>query len=274
MTEETTTEEKLLTTAGIWFLLEDYGNDVVRITEPHVEEFVRSNAWFIKGRDLDVLIDCGTGIASMKKHIPAIFKRKPWLVMTHTHFDHIGSHHEFKHRLVHSAEADVLTSPTAENTLSKDYIDADLIAALPHKGYEITDYAIEAAAPSETVEDGDVIDLGDRTLEVVHLPGHTPGSIGLWDVENGLLFSGDAIYDGQILDDLPNSNVDDYVRAMRRLREIPVFAVHPGHGESFGQRRLVELADHYLEARGGAPPAESAAQADAQPVARAAEWRQ
>ena len=56
-----------------------------------------------------------------------------------------------------------------------------------------------------------MIDLGDRVFEVVHLPGHTPGSAGLIDRDSGVLFTGDVLYDGDLLDELPESNIDDYV---------------------------------------------------------------
>jgi glyoxylase-like metal-dependent hydrolase (beta-lactamase superfamily II) len=52
-----------------------------------------------------------------------------------------------------------------------------------------------------------VIDLCDRVFEVLHLPGHSPGSIGLWERQTGTLFSGDAIYDGPLLDELRDSNI-------------------------------------------------------------------
>lgn len=110
-------------------------------------------------------------------------------------------------------------------------------------------YAVVPALPSREVDEGDVVDLGDRHFEVLHLPGHSPGSIGLWEEKSGILFSGDAIYDGPLLDDLPDSNVPDYVRTMKRLRELPVEVVHGGHDPSFGRERLIELADAYLAQR-------------------------
>jgi glyoxylase-like metal-dependent hydrolase (beta-lactamase superfamily II) len=60
------------------------------------------------------------------------------------------------------------------------------------------------------VGEGDEVDLGDRCFEVIHLPGHSPGSIGLWEESSGTLFSGDAIYDGPLLDELPESSIYDY----------------------------------------------------------------
>ena len=64
-----------------------------------------------------------------------------------------------------------------------------------------------------------------------------------------MLFSGDVVYDGALLDDLPGANVPDYVRTMRRLRELPVVTVHAGHDDSFGRARLVEIADDYVTSR-------------------------
>jgi glyoxylase-like metal-dependent hydrolase (beta-lactamase superfamily II) len=94
------------------------------------------------------------------------------------------------------------------------------------------------------------VDLGDRAFEVLHLPGHSPGSIGLWDEASGVLFSGDAVYDGPLLDELDGSDIEAYLTTMERLRRLPVTVVHGGHEPSFGRARLVELCDTYLAARG------------------------
>jgi glyoxylase-like metal-dependent hydrolase (beta-lactamase superfamily II) len=66
----------------------------------------------------------------------------------------------------------------------------------------------------------------------------------------GTLFSGDAIYDGPLLDDLPDSDVAAYLSTMRRLRELPVRVVHGGHDPSFGRDRMIEIADAYIAQRG------------------------
>ncbi len=84
---------------------------------------------------------------------------------------------------------------------------------------------------------------------MLHLPGHSPGSIGLWDARERVLFSGDAIYDGPLLDELPGSDIPDYVATMKRLRDLPVDVVHGGHEPSFGRARLIELCDAYLAKR-------------------------
>ena len=94
-----------------------------------------------------------------------------------------------------------------------------------------------------------MIDLGNRVFEVLHLPGHSPGSIGLWQAATGIFFSGDAIYDRPLLDELPGSDIPAYLATMRRLAELPARVVHAGHDPSFDGVRLRELARAYLERR-------------------------
>lgn len=64
-----------------------------------------------------------------------------------------------------------------------------------------------------------------------------------------MLFSGDAIYDGPLLDEIPGSDIEAYVATMHRLRDLPVDTVHAGHGPSMGRGRFVELIDAYLARR-------------------------
>ena len=102
---------------------------------------------------------------------------------------------------------------------------------------------------ARVVKDGDIVDLGDRQFEILHIPGHSPGSIGFWEAATGTLFSGDCIYDGPLLDGLSDSNITDYIASMKRLRDLPVRTVHAGHDPSFGRDRLLELIDAYLKLR-------------------------
>ena len=59
-------------------------------------------------------------------------------------------------------------------------------------------------------------------FEVIHLPGHTPGSTVLFEQATGILFTGDVLYEGELLDELPESDIDSYVASMQRLLDLDV----------------------------------------------------
>jgi glyoxylase-like metal-dependent hydrolase (beta-lactamase superfamily II) len=123
------------------------------------------------------------------------------------------------------------------------------ITALPHDGYDLDSYTLTPAPVTGLIEAGDVIDLGDRVFEVLHMPGHSPGSIGLWEAATGTLFSGDALYDGPLLDEGDDGDIPAYLDTMRRLEKVPARVVHGGHDPSFGRERLVELVRAYRAKR-------------------------
>lgn len=247
-----------------WFETRRIDDTITLLWEPHVIPLMRCNIWHVRGRDRDLLIDTGMGIASLREAARDLLEKPVTAVATHTHADHMGGHFEFEDCLVHRDEADRLSSPKGRGTLrASEFPPAELamlrdagyeiedtvITALPHAGYDLGSYRIRPANPTRLVAEGSIVDTGDRHFEVLHLPGHSPGSIGLWEKATGILFSGDAIYDGPLLDQLYHSDIAAYVKTMRRLRELPVRVVHAGHDPSFGRARLVELVDAYLARR-------------------------
>jgi glyoxylase-like metal-dependent hydrolase (beta-lactamase superfamily II) len=229
-----------------WYTTEKVGDDVTLIGEPHIKEFFRCNVWHVRGRERDMLVDSGMGVVSLRAHVPLVTEKKCTAVASHTHFDHIGCHHEFGTCLVHEAELDILRNPGAAATLADLYVSDDIFTALPPLPYNSTEYSITGVADPTPVVDGDVIDLGDRTFEVIHTPGHSPGGIALWEAASGILFSGDIVYDGPLIEDTYHANAQDYLRSMRRLLEYPVRVVHGGHFPSYDGRRHRELIEAWL----------------------------
>lgn len=253
--------------ANRWFERKIINADITLLWEPHVIPLMRCNIWHVKGRNRDLIIDTGMGVSSLTEEITDLLDKPVTAVATHTHADHIGGHYEFEECLVHKCEAHHLSSPSAadgslfladfgmgfvESLRRAGYecdLDNPLITALPQENYDMSEYRIQPANPAVIVEDGDVVDIGNRHFEVLHLPGHSPGSIGLWETQSGTLFSGDCVYDGPLLDELTDSDIGDYIASMKRLREFPVEIVHAGHDPSFGRERLHELIDSYLQLR-------------------------
>ncbi|CAN7287329.1 MBL fold metallo-hydrolase [Phenylobacterium sp. LjRoot225] len=247
-----------------WFEHRQIDADLTLLWEPHVHPLLRCNIWRLRGRDADLLVDSGLGLASLRQAARELLSADVLAVATHVHSDHAGGLHEFDHRLVHAAEAEALAR--GEDSFPLDAaayppgvraafraigydIEGGLLTAAPHRGFDARRHVLKGCEPTRRLAAGDVVDLGDRAFEVLHLPGHSPGSIGLWEAKTGILFSGDAVYDGPLLDQLPGSDMDAYAQTMRRLLELPVTVVHAGHDPSFGRERLHDLARGYLAQR-------------------------
>ena len=245
-----------------WFARRTISDGITLIYEPYVHPFLRCNIWHVRGRDSDLLIDTGLGIASLQAEIQDLTDRPLKAVATHIHYDHVGGLHEFESRIMHPSEAHLMEDYRQHTTLASHdfparYLEPEqnpgfesyLISAQTQRAFRPEDYRIKSTRVTTTVDDGDIIDLGDKHFEVMHLPGHSPGSIGLWEPRSATLFSGDAVYDGVLLDELNDSHIPDYILTMRRLRELPVSIVHGGHEASFGRTRLVAIVDQYLSDR-------------------------
>jgi glyoxylase-like metal-dependent hydrolase (beta-lactamase superfamily II) len=96
-----------------------------------------------------------------------------------------------------------------------------------------------------------VIGLGDRSFPVLHAPGHSPGSICLWEAASRQLVSGDVLAEGEpLLDELLRSSPRDFAASLRRLAELPLHTVYGGHGPVFGRHRAHEIIADYLARRG------------------------
>jgi glyoxylase-like metal-dependent hydrolase (beta-lactamase superfamily II) len=188
------------------------------------------------------------GVVSLRAYVPLVTEKKLIAVASHTHFDHIGCHHEFENRCVHSAEAALLSEPTRENTLADPYVTDDIFTALPPEPYLSASYAVKSAPATRILENGDVIDLGNRHLEVIHTPGHSPGGIALWEAKTATLFSGDIVYDGPLIEDTYHANAKDYYNSMMRLLELPLATVHGGHFGSYGRERHHQIIRQWLDA--------------------------
>ncbi len=252
--------------ASRWFERKQVGDGLTLLREPYAHPLLRCNIWHIRGRDRDLLIDTGLGIASLRDEIADLIDKPLVALATHIHYDHVGSFHEFETRLMHTLEAPLMADYKEFCALATDQMPRDFLAALaemgmpiegdalvdalPYAGFDPASFRTQSAEATQLVEEGDAVDLGDRRFEILHLPGHSGGSVGLWEETTGTLFSGDAIYDGPLLDELPESDIPIYIETMKRLRELPVRVVHGGHDESFGRDRLIEIADDYISFRG------------------------
>lgn len=217
--------------------------------EPAVAPMFRAAMVTVHGRERDLQWDFGCGLVPLLPQLP--LTGKPVIaVASHAHVDHIGGLHEFSQRLGHAAEASGFAGLPGVETFADEFRGwPGVVTSPPVPGWTVADWQLRPAALTAALAEGDRIDLGDRSFTVLHLPGHSPGGIGLLDETDGLLLSGDAVYDDDILDALPGASVPDYVVTMDRLRQLSCRLIIGGHGPEMTRTRMVTIAEDYLRRR-------------------------
>jgi len=133
--------------------------------------------------------------------------------------------------------------------LFRDQTFGPSLTALPHPGFHLPVWTLTPAPLTGTLAEGGRIDLGNRAFTVLHLPGHSPGGIALLDEHDGLLLAGDAVYDDDLLDDIPGASVQDYLTTMARLMTLDCRLVLAGHGAPFDRARLHAIALGYIRSK-------------------------
>ena len=253
-----------LPVADAWYQATRVDDATTLIIEPHIHVLEQANMWLVEGRDRDMILDTGMGVIPLRPFVDSLRRDpgKPIIcVSSHTHIDHIGAVHEFETRLVHPLEAAEMAAPSGlrtlfrrdiPETLLQTFLDAGyppigelLVEALPFEGYDPASYLLQGAPATALLEEGDTVDLGDRRYEVLHLPGHSPGGIGLFEAATGTLFAADAIYDGPLIYAGPGMSIAAYRNTFAKLRALPVTLVHGGHDPSFDRDRMLAIIDHY-----------------------------
>ena len=170
-----------------WFAVTPIDGETFAISEPlHWEE---PHSYLLCGESRALLIDTGLGVADMGAVVRSLTSLPVLAAVTHAHWDHIGGLGCFEHTAVHHAEASWLSG---HFPLPSQAVRANLTArpcTFPH-GFCPDDYRVYEGGVDHLLKDGDVIDLGNRQVRVIHTPGHSPGHCCFYEEARGLLFAG------------------------------------------------------------------------------------
>jgi glyoxylase-like metal-dependent hydrolase (beta-lactamase superfamily II) len=241
--------------ADSWYAVQEHEHRIALIKEVHVHDFACGNIWLVRGSERALLVDTGTGLGPLRATVASVTDRPVVAFATVGYYDHAGGLHQFDSRLAHRLEADRIANPSARRVVSDRYMTRRAFKNLPER-FDPRAYVMTASKPTRLVEDGDLIDLGDRTLEVVHFPGVTAGCSGLFERETGSLFTGEALscngghlYDGEPSDRSEDADRRAFRDSLRRMLELPVSRVYPGHYAAFDRARLGEIVADYFAGR-------------------------
>jgi hydroxyacylglutathione hydrolase len=187
------------------------------------------NTYLVDGGDELALIDSGGGesqrlLDNLQKVVTGK-KSLKYLVVTHCHFDHIGGNQPVKQRFgcaiaVHRSEARMV-----------EQLESELILLSMARAWGLQ---FAPAKVDLELDDGDTLKVGECTLEVIHTPGHTPGSISLKMQEQGrtALFTGDSVLAQGRLAFIngPGFDLDAHKASLKKLEQLDADMIFPGHG--------------------------------------------
>jgi enterochelin esterase-like enzyme/glyoxylase-like metal-dependent hydrolase (beta-lactamase superfamily II) len=180
---------------------EEYTTQVVADGVWYIEDSRGAVMYLVAGTERALLIDTGWGTGDLPAHVATLTSLPLLVVNTHGHPDHVAGNKQFPRVYIHTSDLPFV--PEGETALVPIY-------------------------------DGYRFDLGDREIQAIGVPGHSPGSICLLDRQQRILFSGDSPRPGPVWLHIGTSlTVEDFRRSMARLRtfagEFDTLA--PSHGK-------------------------------------------
>lgn len=208
-----------------WFTIDRIDKDTQVISEyRHWEE---THAYLLNGTERSLLIDTGLGIENIYEQVVRLTKKPVIAAATHVHWDHIGGHKYFPEFYAHENEVNWLTG---EFPLTIEQIKAFVVERcdLPEE-FRIEDYVFFQGKPTRILKDNDCIELGGRTVQVLHTPGHSPGHMCFYEKDRGYLFTGDLVYKGTLFAYYPSTDPAAYLSSVERIAALPVQKIWPAH---------------------------------------------
>ncbi|MEM2110090.1 MAG: MBL fold metallo-hydrolase, partial [Candidatus Odinarchaeota archaeon] len=182
-----------------------------------------SNCYLI-GEDELIMVDCGTGVNinylySRIKSLGLNADRIVNVILSHIHFDHCGG----LNRLLEEFNPDVSVFEAEAPFLER----ADRVMML----LDMFGASFKPVKVNTPLKDGQLIKVKPYTFRVIHTPGHTMGSICLYEEDKKLLISGDTVFAGGSFGrvDLPSGNISQLSDSVKRLSKLDVKYILPGH---------------------------------------------
>jgi hydroxyacylglutathione hydrolase len=166
---------------GATWAIDDRGSDIM---------------YLVCGQERCLLMDTGWGVGDLAGLVAALSPLPLTVVNTHGHPDHTFGNGQFAQVYVHAAdEAAVRAIPSAE---PREWIMENILPKPLPADFQFDAWAVAGAGSLLAIQDGHLFDLGGRALQVVSVPGHSPGSICLLDRQARVLFTGDSVLPGAV----------------------------------------------------------------------------
>ncbi len=206
-----------------------------------IDDHKSDNMYLVEGSDKALLIDTGLGVAKLADFVKTLTSKPVTVVNTHGHQDHAGGDYQFKAVYAHPADFEYIQKSELTDA-RKGRIERSTKESPSPDLVPVEDALKAPLAELMPLKDGFVFDLGGRKLEVIHVPGHTPGEIVLLDAAHKIVFSGDND-NALVWLFLPMSlPLETYLQSLQKLqkRAGEFETIYPGHGGALPRAFVAE----------------------------------
>ncbi len=233
------TQLKRLPSTLPWFQVYQVSQGIFAILEPqHYEETI---SYLILGTERAVLFDTGMGIANVRAEVKQLTGLPVVVVNSHGHYDHVGDNHRFSEVWAFDDDGEIARIERGRTCAEcEHYLHPGSYLELP-PSFDPASYEIKPSPVTRRLRHLESIELGGRSLEVHHTPGHSTGSISLLESRDGLLFTGDTFYPGMLYAHFVDSDFDAYRRSLEHLLGLldRVSCLCPAHNEAYVPKEIL-----------------------------------
>jgi len=230
-----------------WFKVHMVGENVYAISEPYNYEEVIS--YLILGNEQALLFDTGNGFDSISNVVKELTNLPVTVVNSHAHYDHIGGNYEFSNILALQSDYTLKWAESGwGHDLVKDEVTPNAICLENLPDIDTAKHHVRPFRISKFITDGQILDLGDRNIKVISVPGHSPDGIALMDEDSGYLWTGDVFYEGTIWLYFDGTNLESYEESINKLALLApsLKKLFPAHNIPISEpKRLIELSNAF-----------------------------
>ena len=211
------------------------------------------NMILVVGNERALLFDTGYGFDDITSAIREITDKPFDVVMSHGHLDHGGGNWQFEEVYAHPADWTVMERHATKPYRAIGVVSAKSIEKIPFlktlpKDFSEEKFYTKPAGNFKSVKEGDVFGLGGVSLQVIELPGHTPGSIGLYCPEKRLVLVSDAVNGFLYLFLEESTDLATYLESLYKLKRIDFDYMLSGHSAKIDKKseldNYIQVAEH------------------------------
>ena len=213
-----------------WFTHKEIGRGIWVISD-HDQDKI----YVVEGEERALVVDTGLGYQNLKHYVATITSKPLLVVNTHAHPDHAGGNHVFDQVHIHRDELETLNYYTSEPVMLDTFM-----RFVKRKMPDHLRDKNKTLPALITIDEGFQFDLGNRILDVIHIPGHSPGSIALYDRQSASLFTGDMANPHLWMQIKYAGSMEEWLQSINKLRtyRYPVQQLLPGHGDPLAPSHL------------------------------------